>query len=92
MSDNEELIFRKLSLRYNLSEQIIKEICHSQFEFTSKTIKEMDLKNKTDEEIKNLKTNFRFRMLGSLYVSDKLLYNRKIIEKIKQDKKNGDND
>ena len=77
MSSTEELIFRKLSLKYGLSEQIIKEICHSQFEFASKKVKEIDLKDKTDEEIKELKTNFRFRMLGSLYVSDKLLITRK---------------
>lgn len=77
----EDLIFRKLSLKYNLSEQVVKEICYSQYEFTSKKIKEMDLKEKTDEEIKEMKTNFRFRMLGSLYVSDKLLYNRTQIKK-----------
>ena len=77
----EDLIFRKLSLKYNLSEQVIKEICYSQYEFASKKMKEMDLKEKTDDEIKEMKTNFRFRMLGSLYVSDKLLYNRTQIKK-----------
>lgn len=87
MTKTEELIFRRLSLKYGLSEQIIKEICHSQFEFTSKTIKELDLKNLKDEEIKELKTNFRFKKLGSLYISDKLLYIRK---KLKE-KENGNN-
>jgi hypothetical protein len=80
-STTEEIIFRRLSLKYNLSESIIKEICHSQFEFTSKKMKEFSLKEKTDEEIKDLKTNFRFRGLGSLYVSDKLLYSRHKIKK-----------
>lgn len=87
MTKTEELIFRKLSLKYGLSEQIIKEICHSQFEFANKKIKELDLKNMTDDQIKDSKTNFRFRSLGSLYISDKLLYIRK---KLKE-KENGDN-
>lgn len=87
----EELIFRKLSLKYKLSETVIKEICHSQFEFASQTINKMNLKELSDNEIKELKTNFRFRGLGSLYVSDKLLYNRKKIEEIKKNKNENNN-
>jgi len=83
----EELIYRKLSLQFGLSETVIKEICHSQYEFTSKKINELNLKELTDEEISDLKTNFRFRGLGSLYVSEKLLINRKNIKNKKDENK-----
>ena len=76
--DNEQIrIIRRLSLKYGLPERVIKEICHSQFEFAYKKMKEMDLKQMSDEEVKEQKTNFRFRFIGTLYIPDHLLKRRK---------------
>ena len=83
--DNVEFkIIQRLSAKYGIPERIVKEIVHSQFEFASKEIKKHDFNSKSDEEIKNQKTNFRFRFLGTLYIPERLLKNRKNI------KKNGD--
>lgn len=82
--DNEQIrLIRRLSLKYGLPEIVIKEICHSQFEFAYKNIKSMDLSEMSDEEILKKKTNYRFRFLGTLHIPLHLLKSRK-------NKKDGD--
>lgn len=76
MDSVEERIITKLSIKYNIPFRIMKEICHSQFEFASRKIKEYDLKELSDEEVRNTKTNFRFRFIGTLYIPDNLLKRR----------------
>lgn len=82
--DNEQIrLIRRLSLKYGLPELVIKEICHSQFEFAYKTIKNMNMEEMSDEEVLDKKTNFRFRFLGTLHIPLHLLKSRK-------NKKDGD--
>lgn len=87
MDKTESKIIERLSLKYDIPSRIMKEICHSQYEFAYKKIKELDLKNKTDEEIKKEKTNFRFRFLFTLFIPQKLLNRRKRLKEIQNGNK-----
>lgn len=69
MDSKYEGLIKRLALKYNVSFNVMKAICESQFEFTSTTLREMDL---TNEDINNSKTNFRWKGIGTLYASEKL--------------------
>lgn len=63
-------LIHSLSLKYNMSENIIKDIVYSPFLFTYRTAKDIDFKSiRSEEEFKNKKTNFLFKGLGLLYAN-----------------------
>ena len=74
MDSKYEGLIKRLALKHKKSFNVMKAICESQFEFASKQLREMDLAN---EEIDDVKTNFRFKGIGTLYASDKLKQNIK---------------
>ena len=68
--DRYEQLLNKLSLKYNKPVSIIRDIVESQFEFTRKNIKEVDLNGVVDNlDLEDMKTTFRFLNIGSLAVN-----------------------
>ena len=62
-------LIHRLGLKYQLSDDIIKEIINSPYLFTYETIKELDLSEvKTEEELLEIKTNFYYKGLGKLHI------------------------
>lgn len=72
-------LIHKIGLKYNLRDIEVKEIVESQFRFTYEIIKGLNLKNLTELELKELKTNFIYKYLGKLYI------NKQTINLIKED-------
>jgi hypothetical protein len=90
--DNDKIkdkIYEKLPSKHNLPVYVIKAICESQFHFAYTTLAKVDFKKMTEQEILDMKTNFRWRGLGTLYVSERLL---KGIKNKKKRTKDGDQD
>lgn len=82
-------ITHTVGLNNNLMDSQIREIVESQFRFTYKTIKAMNLSELTDEEIDNLKTNFYYKYIGKLYTDKEVIArHKKQDEIIKQKIKN----
>jgi len=70
----EDSIINKLSKRYNKPCNVIKAVIESQFEFTRKEIKKVDIPNINEkEDLENHKTTFRFMGLGSIHINIKKL-------------------
>jgi len=68
--DRYEQLLNKLSLKYNKPVSIIRDIVESQFEFTRKNIKEVDLNGVVGNlDLEDRKTTFRFLNIGSLAVN-----------------------
>lgn len=69
-SDEEKVnkLIHSIGLKYNLRDSEVREIIESQFRFAYEKIKELDFKDKSDEDIKLMKTNFYFKYIGKLYV------------------------
>ena len=75
-------LIHKLGLKYNLSDKDIREIVNSPYEFTQKTIKELDLDGvRTEEDLNNVKTNFYFKNLFRLYIPFSRVNRRNIQKK-----------
>jgi hypothetical protein len=87
-------LIHKLGLKYKLSDEVIKNIIDSPYEFTYEKLREVVLDGvTTEEELDKLKTNFNYKGLGKLYVDYPSLLKR---EKQKNfinilNKKNGRN-
>ena len=72
-----DMLIHRLSLRYGLSKEIIKNIVDTPYIYADKIVRELNLDNvTTEEELKDIKTNFNFKGFGKLYVSFPLLENR----------------
>jgi len=72
-----DMLIHRLSLKYRLSKETIRNIVDSPYIFADKIVREINLdKVNTEEELKDIKTNFNFKGLGKLYVSYPLLENR----------------
>lgn len=68
MNSNEKKIIKELSHKYNLSEDIVKEITDSPFEFIRKTIGEIKLNgDETEEEFNKKAKNFNIPRIGKMY-------------------------
>jgi hypothetical protein len=62
-------LIRKLAAQYKQPYNVVKAIVESQFEFANETTKKIDLHSvQNEEELLNLKTNFNFKYLFSLYI------------------------
>ena len=65
------LLYKKLSLKYDIPLKEIENIIRSPYKFSLEKIKELDLKSVKD---KNVKTNFIYKYLCKYYVHiDKLI-------------------
>lgn len=86
-------IIHTIGLNNNLTDSQVREIIESQFRFTYKTIRTLQLSGLTDEEIDNLKTNFYYKYIGKLYTNSEVIksHNRRIehINRLKQQKEDG---
>lgn len=70
-------IIHTVGLNNNLTDNQVREIIESQFRFTYKTIKGLELSNLTDEEIDNLRTNFYYKYIGKIYTNSEVIRSHK---------------
>lgn len=70
-SDDEKIkqILHKVGLNNNLRDDDVRKIFESQFKFTYDTIRQLELKELTEEELDNLKTNFQYKYIGKLFIN-----------------------
>lgn len=81
-------VIDELVKKYNLSENEVIEIINSPYVFTEKTIGALDLKDVTEEEFGELKTNFIYKYLGKFHTNfPTIAYNRRRINNLKKNKK-----
>lgn len=67
--DKVNKLIHSMALKYNMSDDDMKNLLHSPYEFTKKKINELDLKSiTTKEELDNTKTNFLYKSFFKLYV------------------------
>lgn len=62
-------IIHKVSLSNNIVSPIVKEIVESQFRCAQETIVNLELLDKTEEDVSEMNTNFYFKYIGKLYVN-----------------------
>jgi hypothetical protein len=74
-SDDEKIkqILHRVGLNNNLRDDDVRKIFESQFKFTYDTIRELELKEITEEELDNLKTNFQYKYIGKLFINKEIL-------------------
>lgn len=71
-------LYHRLSLKYGLSKEEIKQIVESPYEFTKETLKDIDVnKIQSEEDADNTKTNFIYKYWGKLYTNFKLINRRR---------------
>jgi murein L,D-transpeptidase YafK len=71
-------LYHRLSLKYNLSKEEIRQIVESPFEFTQDTLKTIDVNTiQNEEDAANTKTNFIYKYWGKLYTNYKLINRRR---------------
>lgn len=77
-SDEEKIkqLIHRIGLKYNLRDDDVRKIFESQFRFTYDTIRELELKDLTEEELEELKTNFQYKYIGKLYINKQTLKNK----------------
>lgn len=87
-------LIHSIGLKYNLTDDEIRKIVQSPFEFTEQKLKELNEKinNAAElEELKDLKRVFLFKSLCKLYICEhrmeSLLNRRKNIKKVNNDKR-----
>tara|TARA_R110000772_G_scaffold54130_2_gene123602 strand:+ start:5115 stop:5408 length:294 start_codon:yes stop_codon:yes gene_type:complete len=62
-------LIHSIGLKYNLADDVIKDLVNSPYLFTYETIKELDLSEvSTEEELEGAKTNFYYKGLGKLHI------------------------
>jgi hypothetical protein len=74
-SDDEKIkqILHRVGLNNNLRDDDVRKIFESQFKFTYDTIRELELKEITEEQLDNLKTNFQYKYIGKLFINKETL-------------------
>jgi len=74
-SDDEKIkqILHRVGLNNNLRDDDVRKIFESQFKFTYDTIRELELKEITEEQLDNLKTNFQYKYIGKLFINKEIL-------------------
>lgn len=72
-----DMLIHRLSLKYMLPADTIRNIVNSPYIFADGIIRALNLDSiNTEEDLKSKKTNFNFKGFGKLYVSYPLLNNR----------------
>ncbi len=73
MTESDKIKIKKLihtiGLNNNVVDDEVRLIIESQFRFTYEIIKNLNIKNLTEEEVLNLKTNFYYKYLGKLHTN-----------------------
>jgi hypothetical protein len=74
-SDDEKIkqILHRVGLNNNLRDDDVRKIFESQFKFTYDTIRELELKEITGEQLDDLKTNFQYKYIGKLFINKEIL-------------------
>lgn len=63
-------LMHSIGLKYHMTDETIKNIVESQWEFANKKMVEMPWDDiHTEEDLEKTKTNFLFKYLGRIYVS-----------------------
>ena len=63
-------LIHSIGLQYNLSDDQVKKIIESPYDFAKIILESMDLENVKDkEDLDSKKTNFNFKALGKLYIN-----------------------
>lgn len=78
-------IIHTIGLNNNMKDEDVRNIIESQFRFTSKIIKELNLSNLSKEQIDNLKTNFNYKYIGKLYTNSTVVERHKKKEEYSKD-------
>lgn len=72
-------LIHKLGLKYKLSDEVIKNIVESPYEFSANIIKDLDLDSLSNEtELEDVKTNFIYTGFAKLYINPIALKKRLI--------------
>ena len=67
--DKVDALIHRIGLKYQLTDDKIREIVEAPYRFAHEIIKELDTsKIKTEEELNELKTNFYFKNIGKLHI------------------------
>ena len=91
LSRADEIKAKEIAKKYNLAINDVKAIILSQYEFIRETVKKIDIPDETtEEEFKDIKTNFNIPSLGKLYASHYLW--RKIIDNKNKSNENREGD
>lgn len=71
-------LYHKLSLKYNISKQDIKDVVESPYAFTKDKLKEINVNEiKNEDDAINTKTNFIYKYIGKLHTNFKLINRRR---------------
>lgn len=73
-----DALYHKLSLRFNINKEEIRNIVESPYLFTKEKLKEInvdEIQSETDAEL--AKTNFMYKYLGKLHTNFKLINQRR---------------
>jgi hypothetical protein len=75
--ENDKL-YHKLSLKYNLNKETIKNIVESPYEFTKEKLKDIDIHSiQSEDEAELTKTNFIYKYIGKFHTNFKLINRRR---------------
>jgi CTP synthase (UTP-ammonia lyase) len=73
-----DALYHRLSLKYNISKEDIKNIVESPYLFTKEKLKEIDVEEIQSEEDADItKTNFMYKYIGKLHTNFNLINRRK---------------
>lgn len=62
-------LMHRLGLKYKLSDEVIKQIVESPYEFSAEVIKNLDLTHvENEEDLKKERTNFMYGGFAKLYI------------------------
>lgn len=70
-------LIHKLGLKYNLTDETIKQLVESPYEFTAEKLQGIHFDDiETEEQFNALKTTFMYKTFGRLYISFPMLKRR----------------
>lgn len=71
-------LYHSIALKYNMTDDELKELVNSPYEFSREKIRALQLDDVEEEEFNKLKTNFMYRYLGKFYIEyRRILYERR---------------
>lgn len=70
-------LIHKLGLKYNLTDETIKKLVESPYEFTAEKLQEIHFDEiETQEQLDEMKTTFMYKSFGRLYISFPMIKRR----------------
>lgn len=70
-------LIHSIGLKYNLTDDTIKQLVESPYEFTAEKVQVIKFEDiKTEEDLQEAKTNFLYKAFGKIYVSFPILKRR----------------